>query len=71
MFVFKVISCDQPQWPDHGYVHCQHGEVLLGSKCTVTCHDGYQLIGPKVMKCSGQNKYDHPSPTCSRKYLNV
>ncbi|CAG2209563.1 unnamed protein product [Mytilus edulis] len=63
----KVVTCNQPPWPAHGFVQCQYGEVSLGSTCTVTCKDGYELTGSSVLKCVAENTFHASPPTCSYK----
>lgn len=41
---FLVLTCDPIHWPAHGYVHCDKSEFMYGSKCTVGCFDGYEMV---------------------------
>lgn len=72
-FVFihfvSVTTCQQPSWPEHGFVSCENHEVLMGTTCTFTCQEGYQLNGQPKIKCIAEKKFDHPAPTCSGRVL--
>lgn len=62
-----MLTCEQPPWPNNGYVQCQSGEVLLGNTCSFRCQEGYELNGNKTITCVEGNKYDTSPPTCSCK----
>ncbi|XP_071136605.1 sushi, von Willebrand factor type A, EGF and pentraxin domain-containing protein 1-like [Mytilus edulis] len=61
----QVTTCQQPSWPVHGFARCENHEVLMGTTCTFTCQEGYQLNGQPKIKCIAEKKFDHPVPTCS------
>jgi hypothetical protein len=71
--VFPVINCDPIQWPNNGYVRCDKSEFLYGSKCTVGCFEGNEMLSttttdPHRIMCdkSGDNKptLDKAVPSC-------
>lgn len=67
-FTIKVMTCDPPQWPDNGYVHCDKSEVMIGTSCKVRCFSGYKMDPPHSrIKCvKNQNKatMDISIPSC-------
>lgn len=65
----SVTTCQQPSWPVHGFARCENHEVLMGTTCTFTCQEGYQLNGQPKIKCIAEKKFDHPVPTCSGRFL--
>ncbi|XP_061173454.1 sushi, von Willebrand factor type A, EGF and pentraxin domain-containing protein 1-like [Saccostrea echinata] len=74
-FSFKVtvISCNPIVWPLHGYVRCDKAEFIYGSKCTLSCFEGYEMANssteePTIITCDKTSDnlpvLDKPLPTC-------
>lgn len=61
-------SCEPPQWPDNGYVHCDKSEMIAGTTCNVRCFPGFKM-NPQTptIKCLNKNNkasMDHETPFC-------
>ncbi|XP_028259918.1 P-selectin [Parambassis ranga] len=61
-----VVQCSSLTDPPHAHIQCQDPvrEHSYGSKCTVQCEEGYNLIGTNVTKCSSQGTWSHALPVC-------
>nr|XP_022289245.1 sushi, von Willebrand factor type A, EGF and pentraxin domain-containing protein 1-like isoform X2 [Crassostrea virginica] len=67
-FTVEVPSCEPPQWPDNGYVHCDKSEMIAGTTCNVRCFPGFKM-NPQTptIKCLNKNNkasMDHETPFC-------
>lgn len=74
--LFLVITCDPIVWPLNGYVRCDKPEFIYGSKCSVYCFQGYEMVSnstvePNRIMCSktsdNQPTLDKNVPLCHGK----
>ena len=56
-----LLACYSPK-PDHGAI--DHANFTFTSNITVTCDDGYELTGDKVISCKANGQWtDQPQCT--------
>lgn len=63
-----VPSCEPPQWPNNGDVHCDKSEIIAGTACNVRCFPGFKM-NPQTpnIKCLNKNNkasMDRETPFC-------
>lgn len=56
--------------PRNGEVRCAKSrhrtQMFYKTKCSFTCHPGFELTGPVTKVCNGSGLWDEGTPICSR-----
>lgn len=59
------IKCNKLPQIQNGKIEpptCTTEKHLYSKNCTYTCAEGYELVGPKVVSCTGQHGSWQPAP---------
>lgn len=63
-----VLSCEPPQWPENGNVHCDKSEIIAGTTCKVRCNAGFRMNPNtptiKCLKKENNVSMDKETPFC-------
>lgn len=62
-------KCPDLNSPPHGSLFCSdpHGEFSFGSRCTMTCEEGFNLNGTADVQCTSRSKWSTDMPRCLAK----
>ncbi|XP_067001661.2 uncharacterized protein [Anabrus simplex] len=58
-----VRKCPPLVLPKYMIAHCSKGNIW-GSKCQLSCYQGFQLKGHEVVECVESLEWSHPVPYC-------
>lgn len=58
-----VQKCPPLHLPDHAHGQCSLNNAW-GSRCQLTCSQGYRLVGHDVTECGDKLKWTNPLPRC-------
>ena len=56
--------CDEISDIENGMSNPKHELLIVGEKVTITCRNGYKLMGKSVIECGANGQFPHPLPKC-------
>ncbi|XP_053549117.1 E-selectin-like [Bombina bombina] len=59
----QAIQCQSLNAPENGNIHCQ-GKSTYNSRCSVTCAEGFNLIGASELTCASSGEWTSDIPEC-------
>jgi hypothetical protein len=65
-----VQKCPPLHLPEHVHGQCSLNNAW-GSRCQLTCSQGYRLVGHDVTECGDKLKWTNPLPHCVGKALQI
>ena len=69
---FLLVTCLTPTAPTNGTINCSSGDdgvLSYEDTCTVTCNNGYHLLGNKMRTCQSNGTLSGSNATCISEWL--